>query len=54
MREAVTVLVPWSDRELEHKLTDAIASDWYRRRMTGVWVRRALDELAASMRGREA
>ena len=34
-------------------ITDAIASDWYRRRMVGVFVRRALSELASST-GREA
>jgi CO/xanthine dehydrogenase FAD-binding subunit len=27
--------------------TDAVASEWYRRRMVGVTVRRALDALAA-------
>ena len=34
-------------------ITDAVASDWYRRRMVGVFVRRALSELASST-GREA
>lgn len=34
-------------------ITDAVASDWYRRRMVGVFVRRALSELASSA-GREA
>jgi CO/xanthine dehydrogenase FAD-binding subunit len=34
-------------------ITDAVASDWYRRRMVGVFVRRALTELASST-GREA
>ena len=28
-------------------ITDAVASDWYRRRMVGVFVRRALTEIAA-------
>ena len=35
-------------------ITDAVASDWYRRRMVGVFVRRALAELAAPAAGREA
>ena len=35
-------------------LTDAVASDWYRRRMVGVIVRRALEELAAPAPGRGA
>ncbi len=35
-------------------ITDAVASDWYRRRMVGVFVRRALLELASSAPGREA
>jgi CO/xanthine dehydrogenase FAD-binding subunit len=34
-------------------ITDAVASDWYRRRMVGVFVRRALSELAP-VSGREA
>ena len=34
-------------------ITDAVASDWYRRRMVGVFVRRALSELAQPA-GREA
>ena len=34
--------------------TDAVASDWYRRRMVGVIVRRALEELAAGAAGRTA
>jgi CO/xanthine dehydrogenase FAD-binding subunit len=33
---------------------DAVSSDWYRRRMAGVMVRRALDELVAGARGRIA
>jgi CO/xanthine dehydrogenase FAD-binding subunit len=33
---------------------DAVASDWYRRRMAGVIVRRALEELAAGVPGRIA
>ena len=35
-------------------LADAIASDWYRRRMVGVFVRRALEELAQGVPGRAA
>jgi CO/xanthine dehydrogenase FAD-binding subunit len=35
-------------------LADAIASDWYRRRMVPVIVRRALEELAAGVSGRAA
>ena len=35
-------------------ITDAVASDWYRRRMVGVFVRRALTELATAGTGREA
>ena len=35
-------------------ITDAVASDWYRRRMVGVFVRRALSELALSSTEREA
>ena len=35
-------------------VTDAVASEWYRRRMVGVFVRRALSELAVSTAGREA
>ena len=35
-------------------ITDAVASDWYRRRMVGVFVRRALSELAVPATGREA
>lgn len=34
--------------------TDAVASDWYRRRMVGVFVRRALADLASSATGRGA
>lgn len=34
-------------------IADAVASDWYRRRMVGVFVRRVLSELASST-GREA
>jgi CO/xanthine dehydrogenase FAD-binding subunit len=37
-----------------HPFTDAIASDWYRRRMVGVLVGRALTELAAPAGGRGA
>jgi CO/xanthine dehydrogenase FAD-binding subunit len=33
--------------------TDAVASEWYRRRMVGVFVRRALSELVSAT-GREA
>jgi CO/xanthine dehydrogenase FAD-binding subunit len=35
-------------------ITDAIASDWYRRRMVGVFMRRALAELASPGPGKEA
>jgi CO/xanthine dehydrogenase FAD-binding subunit len=35
-------------------LEDAVASDWYRRRMTGIVVRRVLEELAATGIGRAA
>ncbi len=35
-------------------ITDAVASEWYRRRMVGVFVRRALSELGVSTAGREA
>ena len=33
--------------------TDAIATDWYRRRMTGVFVARALEQLAPGAGGKE-
>ena len=33
-------------RDAADPLADAVASDWYRRRMVGVFVRRALEELA--------
>jgi len=35
-------------------LSDAVASDWYRRRMVGVIVRRALEELVPAVAGRVA
>jgi carbon-monoxide dehydrogenase medium subunit len=35
-------------------LADAIASDWYRRRMVGVVVRQALEQLAPAATGRAA
>ena len=34
-------------------VADAVASDWYRRRMTGVFVRRILEQLAGRA-GRDA
>ena len=48
--DAIEAAASSAARECE-PFTDAIATDWYRRRMTGLFVRRALEQLAAGARG---
>jgi aerobic carbon-monoxide dehydrogenase medium subunit len=43
--EGIAAAADEASRESE-PFTDAVATDWYRRRMTGVFVARALDEIA--------
>jgi CO/xanthine dehydrogenase FAD-binding subunit len=53
--EAIAAAGAAAARDCE-PFTDAIATDWYRRRMVGLFVGRALEQLAAAaaMEGREA
>jgi len=47
--EAITAAAAAASEECE-PFTDAIASEWYRRKMTGVYVSRALSQLAGEER----